>query len=161
MVDAIAVIAIALLIGGVVGTVIPLVPGGLFSLAGLGLYWWHSGFTEPGTVVVAVLALLGVLTVVVEFFGGSIAAKAGGASWRTTAAAAAVGIVMMIVTGPIGLLVGLFGTVFLLEFARDGELEASTRSAFYATVGVLASTATQVLLTGSILVGFLVAVFLL
>ena len=161
MVDAIVVVAIALLVGGVVGTVMPLVPGGLFSLAGLGLYWWHSGFTEPGIIAVAVLALLGVLTLVVEFFGGSIAAKAGGASWGTTAAAAAVGIVLLLITGPIGLLVGLFGTVFLLEFARNGEFEASTRSAFYATIGVLASTATQVMLTGTILVGFLVAVFLL
>ncbi|ELY52648.1 MULTISPECIES: DUF456 domain-containing protein [Natronorubrum] len=161
MVDAIVVVAIALLVGGVVGTVIPLVPGGLFSLAGLGLYWWHSEFTEPGIIAVAVLALLGVLTLVVEFFGGSIAAKAGGASWGTTAAAAAVGIVLMLIAGPIGLLVGLFGTVFTLEFARNGEFEASTRSAFYATVGTLASTATQVLLTGTILVGFLVAVFLL
>ncbi|QFU81086.1 DUF456 domain-containing protein [Natronorubrum aibiense] len=160
MVDAITVITIALLIGGIVGAVVPLLPSGLLSLVGLGLYWWHSDFTEPGIVTVAVLALLGAAALFIEFFGGSIAAKAGGASWGTTAAAAAVGIVLMIVTGPLGLLAGLFGTVFLLEFVRDGELEASTRSALYATVGVLASTATQVLLTGSILVGFLVAVFL-
>jgi len=67
----------------------------------------------------------------------------------------------MVVTGPLGLLVGLFGTVFVLEFVRNGELEGSTRSAVYTTIGVLASTAVQVLLTVSILLGFLAAVFLL
>ncbi|SEV84094.1 DUF456 domain-containing protein [Natrinema salifodinae] len=160
MVDAVTVLAVALLVGGVVGTVVPLIPGGLLSLAGLGLYWWGSGFTEPGTITLVVLALLGSLTVIVEFFGGSIAARAGGASWVTTAAAAVVGIVLMVVTGPLGLLVGLFGTVFVLEFVRNGELEGSTRSAVYTTVGVLASTAIQVLLTSAILFGFVVAVIL-
>jgi uncharacterized protein len=161
MVDAVALVAIALLVCGVVGTVVPLVPGGLLSVVGVLLYWWNSGFTEPGTVSLLVLASLGVLTMLVEFFGGSIAARAGGASWATTGAAAVVGIVLMVVTGPLGLLVGLFGTVFLLEYARCGDIDGSTRSAFYATVGILASTATQVLLTSAILFGFLVAVFVL
>lgn len=160
MVDAITIVAIALLVAAVVGTVVPLVPGGLLSLSGLYLYWWHSGFTTPGAITLVVLSVLGMLTLLVEFFAGSIAAKAGGASWGTTAAAAVVGIVLMIVTGPIGLLVGLFGTVFVLEFARNGDLDRSTQSAFYATVGMLASTAAQAVLTTTILFGFLVAVFL-
>ncbi|APW98351.1 hypothetical protein CHINAEXTREME_11345 [Halobiforma lacisalsi AJ5] len=161
MVDAITVLAVALLVAAVAGTVVPLVPGGLLSLAGVYLYWWHSGFTEPGALTLAVLTLLGVLTLLVEFFGGSIAAKAGGASWGTTAAAAAVGIVLMVVTGPIGLLVGLFGTVFALEFVRDGNVDESAQSALYATGGMLASTAAQALLTATVLFGFLIAVFLL
>ncbi|MFC4438386.1 MULTISPECIES: DUF456 domain-containing protein [Natrialbaceae] len=159
MVDAVALFAVALLVGGVVGTVAPLVPGGLLSVSGLVLYWWNSGFTEPGPASIVVLTTLGVITLLVEFFGGSIAARAGGASWTTTGAAAVVGITLMIVTGPLGLLIGLFGTVFLLEYARGGDVDGSTRSAFYATVGILASTAVQVLLTTAILLGFLVAVF--
>lgn len=159
MVDAVALLAVALLVGGVVGTVVPLVPGGLLSVCGLLLYWGNSGFTEPGPASIVVLTTLGVITLLVEFFGGSIAARAGGASWTTTGAAAVVGITLMIVTGPLGLLIGLFGTVFLLEYARGGDVDGSSRSAFYATVGILASTAVQVLLTTAILLGFLVAVF--
>ncbi len=160
MVDALALIAVALLIGGVVGTVVPLVPGGVLSLVGVYLYWWQSGYAEPGTLALVVLTVLGLLAVLAEFFGGAIAARAGGASWKTTALAAIVGILLMIVTGPLGLLVGLFGTVFVLEFARNGALDRSARSATYATVGILASTAVQVLLTASILFGFAVAVVL-
>ncbi|MFC4541481.1 DUF456 domain-containing protein [Halosolutus amylolyticus] len=160
MVDAVTILAIALLAGAIVGAAVPMVPSGLLSLAGLGLYWWGSGFTDLGVLAFVVLVSIAVLTALVEFFGGSIAAKAGGASWGTTAAAAVAGLVLMIVTGPLGLVVGLFGTVFALEFVRNGELEGSTRSAAYTTVGVFASTAVQVLLTASILLGFLVAVFL-
>ncbi len=156
MVEAITVVAVCLLVGGVVGTVIPLVPGGLLSLSGVYLYWWGTG--DLGTVALAVFTLFGLLTLLAEFFGGAISAKYGGASWRTTAIAAAVGIVLMILTGPLGLLVGLFGTVFALEFVRDGDVDHGLRSAGYATAGILASTAVQVLLTVGILLGFLVVV---
>lgn len=161
MVDPVAVVAVAFLVGGVLATLIPLVPGGALSLAGLVLYWWRSGFDDPGTVAMVVLGSLAVLTLVIELFGGPAATRAGGGSWATTAAAAVVGIVLMLVTGPAGLLVGLFGTVFLLELARNGDLEHSARTALWSTVGTLASTAVQVLLTLSILLGFLVAVVVL
>ncbi|MFA9417601.1 DUF456 domain-containing protein [Natrinema sp. HArc-T2] len=161
MVDAVTLVAIALLVGAIVGAAVPMVPSGLLSLAGLGVYLWGAGFAEVSVLTFVVLAVLALITALIEFFGGSIAARAGGASWLTTAAAAVVGIVLMVVTGPLGLLVGLFGTVFALEFVREGELEGSTRSAVYTTIGVLASTAVQVLLTASILFGFVVAVFVL
>ena len=158
MVDAVTALAVALLVAGIAGTLIPLVPGGLLSLAGVYLYWWHTG--DLGAVAIAVFTLLGLLTLLTEFFGGAVSAKYGGASWRTTAVAAVVGLALMVVTGPLGLLVGLFGTVFALEVARGGEIDHSVRSATYATLGILASTAVQVLLTTGILLGFLVAVTL-
>ncbi|QLG48213.1 DUF456 domain-containing protein [Natrinema halophilum] len=161
MVDIVTVFAFALLLGAIVGAAVPMVPSGLLSIAGLVLYWWGAGFAELSALTFAVLVFLAVITALVEFFGGSIAARAGGASWLTTVVAAIVGIILMVVTGPLGLLVGLFGTVFALEFVRNGELEGSTRSAVYTTIGILASTAVQVLLTMSILLGFVVAVFLL
>ncbi|ELY45245.1 DUF456 domain-containing protein [Natronorubrum tibetense] len=159
MVDAITILAVALLVGGIVGTLVPLVPGGLLSLSGIYLYWWHSGFAEPGTITLAVLTVLGLLTLFAEFFAGSLAARVGGASWATTSIAAVVAITLLLVVGPIGLLVGLFGTVFLLEYFRRGDAAHSTRSALFATVGTLASTAIQALLTATILFVFVLAVF--
>lgn len=159
MVDAITILAVALLVAGVAGTVLPLVPGGLLSLSGVYLYWWHTGFSDPGLLALFAFTVLGVATMFAEFFGGAVSARMGGASWGTTAIAGAVGIVLLFVTGPIGLLVGLFGTVFLLEFARNGDVEDSTRSALYATVGTLASTAVQATLTATILIGFVLVVF--
>ena len=159
MVDAITVLAVALLVGGVLGTLIPLVPGSLLSMTGVLLYWWGSEFTQPGTIAVVFLLSLGVLTLVVELFGSALAARAGGAAWRTAALAVVAGLVLMAVSGPVGLLLGIFGTVFVVEYAENGDVERSARSAGYATVGILASTVVQVMLTASILLGFVVAVF--
>ena len=160
MVDAITVLALALLVGGVVGTLVPLVPGGALSLSGVYLYWWASGFVDPGPIAMVVFTVLGVSTLFAEFFAGAVSARAGGASWRTTAIAAVVGIALLVVAGPVGLLVGLFGTVFVLELVDGRDVTESSRSALYATAGVLVSTAVQVMLTATILVGFVIVVLL-
>ena len=152
-------VALAVVAAGVIGSVLPLVPGGLLSVAGVLGYWWASGYAEPPVLLVAALVTVGVLATLVDYAGGAIAARAGGASLATTAAAVLVGVVLLFVAGPLGFVLGLAATVFVIEFAQHADAEASLRVALYATVGVLASTVVQVLLTGSILVAMvLVAV---
>ncbi|MBB6645173.1 DUF456 domain-containing protein [Halobellus ruber] len=145
-------VSLALVAGGVIGSVLPLVPGGLLSVGGVLVYWWATGYAEPSILLVAALVVVGLLATLVDYAGGAIAARAGGASLATTAVAVLVGLVLLLVAGPIGFVVGLAATVFVVEFAQHADAEAGLRVALYATVGVLASTAVQVLLTGSILV---------
>lgn len=152
-------LAFALVALGVVGAVVPLVPSGLLSVAGVLLYWWSTGFAEPSALVVAALVGVGALTMLVDYFGGAIAARAGGASMRTTVAAVLVGTVLLFVAGPVGFLLGLAATVFAVEFAQHADAEAGLRVALYSTVGVLASSVVQVALTGSILLAFAFVVF--
>ena len=152
-------VAIALAAAGVIGSVLPLIPGGALSVAGVGVYWWSTGYTEPSTLLVAALVGVGLLATLVDYAGGAIAARAGGASLATTAAAVLVGVILLFVAGPIGFLIGVAATVFVVEFAQHADAEAGLRVAVYATVGVLASTVVQVLLTGAVLVALLLIVF--
>jgi len=96
----------------------------------------------------------------VDLFGGPIAARQGGASKRTVLAAIAVSLVLAVVTGPLGLLVGVPVTVFLLEFYRNGDRGRAGRAALVTTVGIFASVLAQVLLTTTLLVGFALVVLL-
>lgn len=151
-------VALALLVVGIIGSVVPLLPGALTSLIGVYLYWWSTEFTEPGLLALVALTVIGLATFLFDFFGGAISARAGGASLVTTGLASVVGLVLLFFTGPVGLLAGIAGTVFLAEFYRNKDAKTSARTALYATVGVLASTVTQLLLTISMLVVFLLAV---
>lgn len=151
-------VAVALLVLGVVGSVVPLLPGPLLSLAGVLGYWWATDYTEPGLLALAVLLSLGVLALLLDYLGSTVAARAGGASLLTSIAGGAVGIVLLFVLGPLGMLLGVVGTVFLLELRRHGEWEAGVRTALLTAVGTLASAAVQVVLTAAILVTFVVAV---
>ena len=160
MVELLTLAALALLVLGVVGSVVPLLPGPLLSLVGVYLYWWSSGYAEPGLPLLAVLTVIGLFGVVADYFGGAVSARAGGASTLTTGLAAVVGVVLFFVAGPLGVVLGVAGTVFAVEFYRHRDPKQGLRTAVYAAVGVLASTVVQLLLTLSMLVALVLVIFL-
>jgi uncharacterized protein YqgC (DUF456 family) len=88
-----------------------------------------------------------VLAQVVDWLAGVVGARASGADTETAILAGLVGFVLLFVGGPLGLLIGVAGTVFAVEFRENRDAEASARRAAYATVGVVASAAMQVVLT--------------
>jgi uncharacterized protein YqgC (DUF456 family) len=143
-------LAFALLVAGVVGSLVPQVPGAPISIAGVYCYWYATG--EPGTVVLAGLTLVGVLTWVIDFAGGAVAARVGGASTKTAILAGVVGLILFFVTGPLGVIAGVALTVFAVEFYRQRDARKGLKAALVTTVGMLASGVAQALLTGSMLV---------
>jgi len=147
-------ITFALLLAGVVGSVVPAVPGAGLSLLGILFHWWATGYTTPGTVVLLVFVSLAVTAMLVDMFGGAIAARHGGASYETVAAAVVVSLVLAVATGPLGLLIGVPVTVFVLELARNGDGRQARRTALVTTIGIFASTLVQALLTTTVLLGF-------
>jgi uncharacterized protein YqgC (DUF456 family) len=151
-IDVVTVLAFVLLVSGVAGAVLPGVPAALLSLGGVYLYWWGSGFADPGTLVLAVLTLVGVLALAADWLGGVVAARAGGASTTTTLVAGVVGLLLLVVAGPVGVLIGSVTTVFVLEYRshRDASRGATAAGAF--VVGFFASAVAQLLLTLSVLV---------
>jgi hypothetical protein len=156
--DAVALLALAACLAGVVGSVLPGLPGGPLSLAGVLGYWWSTGYAEPGPVVLVALVGLAVLAVIADLGAGAVAARASGASTRTSLLAGAVGLLLLPVAGPLGVLAGIAGTTVLLERRRGSDLEASARTALVTTVGVLASAGVQFLLTAAVLVGMVLVV---
>ena len=157
MVEVMLLVAVAVLVAAVVGSLVPLVPSGLVSLAGV---WLYVGFgSEPvGPLAVASLTLAGIVTVVIDQFGGPIATRASGASTEVTVASAIGGLLCLFVLGPVGIVVGVVGTVLLLELRRGTDPRRALRRSLYTAAGVLASSVLQVLLTLSILAGFVLVV---
>lgn len=151
--DALVVVAFALLALGVAGSVLPLLPSGALSLVGVLVYWWQTG--DPGPLLLAALVGLSLLALAVDWLAGFVGAKAGGTTTRTAVVAGVVGFLLLVPGGPLGLLVGVAGTVFVAELRDGGELRASAHRAAYATVGVLASAAMQVVLTLIVLAAML------
>ncbi|MFB6145093.1 MAG: DUF456 domain-containing protein [Candidatus Nanohaloarchaea archaeon] len=154
------ILAIALMIIGIVGSFTPMIPGALLSISGVLIYWWSTGYTSPGPVFVVLSVIAGLIALCVDWFAGAISAKAGGASNRTTTIAAVVGVALFFVAGPLGVIIGTAVTVFLMEFLADKDSKDSLKAAFYAVIGLLASSAMQFLLTVSILVFFLIGIIL-
>lgn len=150
--DLIVILSFLALVLGIIGSVLPAVPGPVLSLAGVYLYWWGANFTEPSLTLLIAINLLVLLAVLADWFGPAIASRLGGASTRTALIAALVGVAGLLLAGPLGLIVSVFVTAFALEYYRHSNLKQSGQAALASLLGVLGAPVIQLLVTLSILV---------
>jgi uncharacterized protein YqgC (DUF456 family) len=107
-------LAVALIVLGLAGTVLPALPGTAFVLAGIVLAAWIDDFTRVGPVTLSIFAVLAVVAWVLDYVAGLLGAQEAGAS-RQALVGAAVGTVA-------GLFMGLVGVLFMpLVGAAVGE----------------------------------------
>jgi uncharacterized protein YqgC (DUF456 family) len=153
-------LAIALLVAGVVGVVIPQTPGPLFSLAGVYLYWWSMGFTEPGVVVLAGLTLAALLALSDAIVGPLIASRVGDVSTVSATIGTLVGAILFLFFGTTGLVGGIIATVFVLEYLRKRDARKSLAAGVVVVLVSFGSRLMQLVLTGAMLAVMLAVAFL-
>jgi uncharacterized protein YqgC (DUF456 family) len=118
------VIAALLVIVGVIGTVVPVLPGVVLVFAGLFVAAQAQGFTRVGLVGLSIIGALGLLAFALDFFASVMGAKRVGASPRALAGAALGGAIGIFLGIP-GLILGPFVGAFLGElWARGGFKQA-------------------------------------
>src|SRR5581483_12384453 len=101
----ICILAVSLVLIGLAGTILPMLPGVPLVFAGLLLAAWSNRFESVGWPVLAVLALLALLSVLVDFTASSLGAKRVGAS-RAAILGAGLGAGFGMFLGLPGLLLG-------------------------------------------------------
>lgn len=98
----------AILVGvGLLGTVLPAIPGLPLVFAGMLLAAWAGDFQQIGVVTVAVLGLLTLLSLAVDFWATAVGAKRVGAS-RMAVIGAVIGTVAGLFLGLVGVFIGPF-----------------------------------------------------
>jgi len=163
MVDLVMLLALALLVAGVVGSVVPLVPAGPLSVAGVLVYYFLAPPSAPtlGLGWVAAFVIVGLVAFAVEHLGGALASKAGGAETTTMVFAGVASLALFLVLGPLGIVVGTAVAVVGAELYAGKEPVEAARAAGYTVAGLLASSLAQFVLTLSILGGFVLFVFVI
>jgi uncharacterized protein YqgC (DUF456 family) len=146
--------AFLLLVAGMVGSVIPAMPGALLSLSGVLLYWWSTGFSSPGDLFVVLSVVFSLGAAVFDWVAGALTARAGGASRRSSVAAALAGFLGFFVGGPVGTLVLSTLAVGASEYNRHGRSEDAGRAALYSALGMVASVGLQLAVTISMFLAF-------
>ncbi|MEN5427257.1 DUF456 domain-containing protein [Stenotrophomonas pennii] len=138
----IAALCIAL---GIAGIVLPALPGIPLVFLGLLLAAWADGFVHVGWPVLAVLAVLTVLSFVVDILATVVGAQRVGASrkalWGTFAGSIA-GLFFM----PVGLFLGPLLGALLGEYWHSRELGRSTKVGLATWLGILLGMALKVAL---------------
>lgn len=129
-------LAVALVVVGVVGTVLPALPGAPLVFLGLLLAAWVDHFEKVGWFTLTVLAVLTALTFVVDFMAASLGAKRVGASWAALAGAALGMIVGLFFSIP-GLILGPFAGAVLGEYLARKDWAQARRVGVGTWLGML------------------------
>lgn len=150
------VLAFALILVGLIGTLLPVMPGALLVFLGMFAGAWADDFSRVGWAALGVLAILTVLFYVLDFLAGAYGARRLGAS-RWGVVGAVLGAVVGMFFGFVGVVVGPFvGAVVGELLARRGLLEAS-RAGAGAWIGLVLSVAARLALIFAMLGIFVVA----
>lgn len=153
------ILAVAMIVIGVLGTVLPALPGSALVFAGALLAAWIDDFARLSAWTLVVLGVLTVLTFVVDVVSGALGAKRVGAS-PLAMVGAAVGTVAGVFTGLVGLLfLPLVGAV-IGEFVAERDVMRAGRAGVATWLGLLIGTAVKVAIVFT-MVGVIVVALLL
>ena len=117
-------LAAVLVIVGLIGTVLPALPGLPLVFAGMLLAAWAGGFEQVGLPILVVLGLLTLVSLAVDFWATALGAKRVGAS-RKAIIGAMLGTFAGLFFGPFGLLLGPFAGALLGELLHRRRLGRS------------------------------------
>ena len=137
--SAIYVLVGLLMVGGVAGSFLPVIPGTPLIFVGALIYAFATDFDPVGLGQLLALAGISILAYVLDYTAGALGAKKFGGSWWG-AAGALVGALAGFFFGPLGLMLGPIAGAWLGELLRSRHFHTSIRSAFGTVVGMLLGT---------------------
>ena len=136
------ILAAIIVITGLVGTIVPAIPGIPVMLAGLVLAAWSTGFEQVGWGTIAVLAALTALSVLIDFLAAAFGAKRKGASPRAFWGAT-LGALIGMFFGLAGILLGPFIGAVAAELADGRGAQQAGRSGYGVWIGIVLGTAAK------------------
>ena len=148
------ILCVALILAGLAGTVLPVLPGTVLVWGGVVLGAWIDDFTRVGATTLVVVTVLAVLAWGLDYVAGLMGAKKAGASKLALLGAAAGTVV--------GLFMGLVGVLFMpLVGAAAGEYLARKDQTRAVKVGVATWVGIMVGLIAKVVLAFImVGIFL-
>ena len=150
--------AVALVLIGIAGTVLPGLPGTPLVFGGLLLAAWIDGFERVGAIILIVLGVLTVLSFAIDIIGAMLGAKRVGAS-KQAIIGAALGTLFGLFAGIVGLIIGpLLGAV-IGELMAKRDLQHAGKVGVATWIGILIATAIKLALVFAMVGIFITAYF--
>jgi uncharacterized protein YqgC (DUF456 family) len=130
------VLAAVLVVAGIIGTILPALPGLPLVFAGMLLAAWTGGFEQVGVVMLVVLGLLTLVSLAVDFWATALGAKRVGASGKAVLGAV-IGTFAGLFFGPVGLFAGPFAGALAGELLHGRDVGQAARVGFGTWLGIV------------------------
>jgi len=145
---------VALIVAGLLGAVVPALPGAVFVFAGIALGAWIDDFTRVSGTIVIVAGVMMVLAWIVDYLSAVLGARRVGAS-RQAVIGALLGTIAGIFTGLVGILFLPLVGAALGEYMAVRDMPRAGSVGIATWIGMLVGTAVKLAL-GFIMVGLFV-----
>ncbi len=149
-------VAIVVILVGLAGTLLPVLPGVPIVLAGLIMVAWLDGFVRIGLGTLIGMGVLTLLSVIIDFLATAEGARRFGAG-RLAILGAALGLLFGIFFGLIGILIGPFVGAVIGHLLGRANVDDSIRAGVGASIGVVIGTAAKFLIAIILLIWFAIA----
>lgn len=156
MTIALWILAVAMVIVGLIGVVMPALPGHMLILAGLIVGAWADGFTRVGVWTLTVLGAIALASYGVDFVAVALGARHLGASPRAMTGAA-LGTIAGLFFGLPGVIVGPFVGAVIGELTTHRDMVKAGKAGVAAWIGFAIGTAVKVALAFLMIGIFLLA----
>jgi len=150
------IVAVLLVIAGLIGTFVPLLPGTPLVFAGLFVAAAAGGFAKVGPVTLAILAFLTALSFAVDLAASGLGARRSGAS-RAAVIGAVLGALVGFVFGIPGLLLGPFVGALAGELVAGRSLRQAGRAGLGSWLGMVFGALAKLALSFTMVAIFLAA----
>lgn len=147
-------LAILLVVVGLVGTVLPVLPGALLVFGGLFLAAWADGFARVGAVGLSIIGVLAAVSWAADFFSTLLGAKRVGASPQALVGATVGGLAGIFLGIP-GMILGPFIGAVAGELLAHGRLWRAGKVGIGTWVGLLVAAVLKVVIAFLMIATFL------
>ncbi len=151
----IIILAFALMLIGLLGVVLPLLPGTPLAWLGFFIYAWYTGFEEISITLILVFLGLVFLSIIMDFVAPLIGAKTYRASKFGILGVFVGGFVGAITFGPIGIIFGPILGAFLGELYSKKNFGQALKSALGAFAGIVLGALLKAILI-LVMMGYLI-----
>jgi uncharacterized protein YqgC (DUF456 family) len=149
----------ALIVAGLAGTVLPVLPGTVLVWAGIVLGAWIDDFQRVGTTNLVVVTVLAALAWVLDYVAGLLGARRAGAS-RQALLGAAIGTVVGLFMGVVGVLFMPLVGAALGEYLAQKDQHRAVKVGVATWLGIMVGLVAKVVLA-FVMVGLFVAALLI
>ncbi len=157
--DVIMLIVVFLLIlVGIAGTVIPLIPGIPLIFISIAAYGWYEGFQQVTPKYLVIIGALTVLSVMVDYLSTTLGAKYAGSSKKGIWGAFLGTLVGAIFFPPMGILIGPWLGAFIGEYLELQDLKAAAKTGFSTVLGLFSGIIFNLVLAFIILISFIIVI---
>lgn len=152
------IIVFALILIGIAGTLVPLLPGIPLIFVAIGAYGWHEGFQQVNAKYLVIMGTLAALSIIVDYLSTTLGAKYSGSSKKGAWGAFIGTLAGLFLFPPLGLIIGPWIGAFLGEYLEVQDVDKAVKTGFGTVLGLFSGMIFNFVLALIMLLSFIIII---